>query len=100
MKNLVTLEFNIFPKPKGTVLTSNTFYHEIENQVTFLYPEHVFAIKLQNNDVLRFNASTKIDRRDWFRWEGEIDIQECVNRVKYGSYWKGNEDGSQSKEST
>lgn len=100
MKNLVTLGVNTFPKPKGLVLTSNTFYHEIKNQVTFLYPEHVFAIKLQNNDVLRFNASTKIDKRDWFRWEGELSIQECVNQMNYGSYWKGNEDGPQSTEST
>lgn len=93
------MDVNSFPKPKGLVLTSNTFIHEIKGSNTYVYPEKVLAIKLLYGDIIRFPL-TRIDKREWYVWNQIMDIQQCVNSIMYGSSEKSDGDSSSSEQSS
>ena len=90
------MDVNSFPKPKGLVLTSITFIHEVKGSNTYVYPEKLFAIKLLNGDVIKFPL-VKVDKREWYSWNQIMDIQNCVNSIMYGSFEKNKGGGSPSE---
>lgn len=93
------MDVNSFSKPKGLVLTSNTFIHEIKGSDTYVYPEKVLAIKLLYGDIIRFPLM-KTDKREWYVWNHVMDIQQCVNSIVYGSNKESDGSSSSSEQSS
>lgn len=99
MKTIVTLDVNLFTFPKGLVWTSNNFIYESYTDATYMYPERVLGIRLNQTDSIKFPVQ-KTNRKEWFKWEGNVSIDQCIFNIKYGGSKEGAGNSTSSQQST